>query len=125
MFGDLVLAPQLGYFEELAGKLPHRGRKPVPLPASTRRLGVVLESSLSTAERRRERERSLQRAIDTSRQWQAVLSVDRFVETREALAAARRTECALFIAIYVLRWLYRPPSGPMVLRLGREVVAMV
>ena len=44
----------------------------------------------------------------------------RFHSKWQTAAALRREQCANLIQIHALRWLYRPPIGPMVVRLSRE-----
>jgi hypothetical protein len=49
----------------------------------------------------------------------------RYMAYRATADAARRHQCACFVQAAVLAWLYRPPNGPMVRRMEREVAALV
>ena len=98
------------FYNELASRLPRRGGVSDGLEA------------LRDASRRHARAlKSMNVPIEFSCVDEHDRARLRLLGTFQEAAVQRRQQCAYLIQVHVLHWLYRPPHGPMVIRLGREM----
>ena len=89
-------------YDELAARLPRRGvvhKDVAALHATRRRFERVLAH------------REVRDLDPEQRNFLCMLT---------AAQARRMAECAHLIQVHALRWLYRPPNGPMVVRMAKE-----
>ena len=105
------------FYNELASRLPRRGGVSDGLEA------------LRDASRRHAR---ALKSINVPIEFSCVDEHDRAMDEHDRArlrllskwqeaAVQRRQQCAYLIQVHALQWLYRPPHGPMVIRLGREM----